>query len=141
VLANLIHNSIKFTPPGGQVEVQAFVTRRQRDDDTALPEQVAVSVADSGVGIPPDDLDRIFERFFKTDRSRATGGTGLGLAISKHLVHAHGGRIWAESDGPGRGSTFTFTLPLARSTGAPDEPSWPRQAVLPEAVGAGWPRS
>ena len=102
VLANLIHNGVKFTPPGGSVGVRAST-----GDGV-----VAISVADSGIGIPPEDLDRIFERFFKTDRSRSGGGTGLGLAIAKHLVRAHGGRIWAESDGS-RGTTFTFTLPIA----------------------------
>lgn len=108
VLANLLHNAIKFTPPGGWVELRAAVT----------PAELVVSVADSGVGIPPENLDRVFERFYKTDRSRSGGGTGLGLAIAKHLVQAHGGRIWAESDGA-HGSTFSFTLPLAER-GAPD---------------------
>ncbi len=71
-----------------------------------------ISVADTGVGIPADDLPRIFERFYKADRARAAGGTGLGLAIAKHMVQAHRGRIWAESV-EGRGSTFFFTLPVA----------------------------
>jgi two-component system phosphate regulon sensor histidine kinase PhoR len=87
---------------------------------------VAISVADSGVGVPPDDLDRIFERFFKTDRSRSGGGTGLGLAIAKHLVQAHGGRIWAESVGS-HGTTFTFTLPIVRES----------PAILPVPRGTG----
>jgi two-component system, OmpR family, phosphate regulon sensor histidine kinase PhoR len=104
ILANLLHNAIKFTPPGGCVALRA----RAREDE------LAISVVDNGVGIPPDHLERVFERFYKTDRSRSGGGTGLGLAIAKHLVQAHGGRIWAESDGAG-GSTFTFTLPLAVS--------------------------
>jgi two-component system, OmpR family, phosphate regulon sensor histidine kinase PhoR len=85
VLANLLHNAVKFTPPGGWVELRA---RSARSDGEAW---VAISVADSGIGIPPDELDRIFERFFKTDRSRSGGGTGLGLAIAKHLVQVHGG--------------------------------------------------
>lgn len=102
VLTNLLHNAIKFTPKGGWVELRA----EQRAND------LAVSVADSGVGIAPDDLDRVFERFYKTDRSRSGGGTGLGLAIARHLVEAHGGRIWAEGAGS-QGTTFTFTLPLA----------------------------
>jgi two-component system phosphate regulon sensor histidine kinase PhoR len=103
VLVNLIHNAIKFTPPGGQINIAA---KAEGDD-------IQVSVADTGVGIPADDLPRIFERFYKADKARAGGGTGLGLAIAKHIVEAHGGRIWAESI-EGRGSTFTFTLPQAR---------------------------
>jgi signal transduction histidine kinase len=71
-----------------------------------------VWVSDTGVGIEPGHVGRVFERFYKTDPSRAAGtGTGLGLAIAKHLVLAHGGQIWAESQGPGRGSTFRVTLP------------------------------
>ncbi len=102
VVANLVHNAVKFTPPGGRV----LVTAERRDDG------VAVVVADTGIGIAPEALPRVFERFYKTDRARATGGTGLGLAIAKHLVQAHGGRIWAESAGEGHGAVFTFTLPV-----------------------------
>lgn len=104
VVLNLVHNAVKFTPPGGRITVS--VERRG--------EEVAVSVADTGVGIPPEVLPRVFERFFKADRSRSAGGSGLGLAIAKHIVQAHGGRIWAESAGEGRGATFTFTLPARR---------------------------
>jgi two-component system phosphate regulon sensor histidine kinase PhoR len=69
-------------------------------------------VSDTGIGIPPDELGRIFERFYKIDRARnrQQAGTGLGLAIAKHIVEAHGGRIWAESDGK-TGTTFHFTMP------------------------------
>lgn len=102
VLVNLLHNAIKFTPPGGRVNIFA----------KAEGNSVLVSVADTGVGIPADDLPRIFERFYKTDRAQTNSGTGLGLAIAKHIVEVHGGRIWAESVG-GKGSTFSFTLPLA----------------------------
>jgi len=101
VLTNLIHNAIKFTPVGGTIRVSACADS---------PEQVTIAVADTGVGIAYDDLTRIFERFYKADRARAGGGTGLGLAIAKHIVQAHGGRIWAESL-PGKGSTFYFTIP------------------------------
>jgi two-component system phosphate regulon sensor histidine kinase PhoR len=100
-LGNLLHNAIKFTPPGGRIQVQA----RAANGD------VLVSVADSGPGIAPMDLPRVFERFYRGDRSRKSGGTGLGLAIAKHVVEAHGGKIWVESDGvPGHGACFSFTL-------------------------------
>jgi two-component system phosphate regulon sensor histidine kinase PhoR len=101
VMVNLIHNAIKFTPSGGRITISAKV----KDTD------ILVSVSDTGIGIPADDLPRIFERFYKADKSRTGGGTGLGLAIAKHIVEAHGGRIWAESI-EGKGSTFNFTLPL-----------------------------
>ena len=100
VLVNLIHNAVKFTRPGGEVLLSADVEG----------EFVRFSVCDTGVGIPEEDLPRIFERFYKADRARSGGGTGLGLSISRHLVEAHGGRIWAEST-EGRGSTFYFTIP------------------------------
>ncbi len=103
-LVNLVDNGIKFTPAGGQVRVGC----RQSDGD------VVVSVADTGAGIPADDLPRVFERFYKADRARTSEGTGLGLAIAKHTVQAQGGRIWAESV-EGKGSTFFFSLPLRRS--------------------------
>ena len=102
VVVNLVHNALKFTPPGGKVTVSAD----RRDAE------VAVVVADTGEGIAPEALPRLFERFYKVDKARATGGTGLGLAIAKHVVQAHGGRIWAESPGEGRGATFTFCLPV-----------------------------
>ena len=102
VLVNLLHNAIKFTPSDGKVTVSAI----------QQGQAVRFAVADSGIGIDSDDLPRIFERFYKVDRSRATSGTGLGLAIARHLVEAHDGRIWVESE-VGRGSTFYFTLPLA----------------------------
>jgi two-component system phosphate regulon sensor histidine kinase PhoR len=109
VLTNLIHNAIKFTPPKGIICVSAAAS----DNHTLL-----VKVVDSGVGIAPEDLPRVFERFYKADRSRSGGGTGLGLAIAKHIVQAHNGRIWVESR-VGKGSTFYFTLPLADSPNRP----------------------
>jgi two-component system phosphate regulon sensor histidine kinase PhoR len=102
VLSNLLHNAIKFTPAEGRITVSA-----QSDG-----ENVVVSVADTGPGIPPESLSRIFERFYKVDRARGQSGTGLGLAIARHITEGHGGRIWAESS-LGHGATFRFTLPVS----------------------------
>jgi two-component system phosphate regulon sensor histidine kinase PhoR len=102
VLINLLGNAIKYTPEGGKVWVRA----------TAANGTVEVQVADTGQGIAAQHLPHIFERFYKADRSRASDGVGLGLALVKHLVQAHGGKVWAESV-EGRGSTFSFTLPGA----------------------------
>jgi two-component system phosphate regulon sensor histidine kinase PhoR len=102
VLVNLIHNAVKFTRPGGEILLLA----------EAIDGAVRFAVRDTGVGIPTDDLVRIFERFYKSDRSRASGWTGLGLAIARHIVEAHDGRIWAESE-EGRGSTLFFSIPRA----------------------------
>ncbi|MDR7435524.1 MAG: ATP-binding protein, partial [Armatimonadota bacterium] len=102
VLTNLLDNAFKHTPSGGHVEVRISRT----------PDQVAITVSDTGVGIPPADLPHIFERFYRADRSRTrgSGGSGLGLAIAKHIVEAHGGRITAKSK-PHEGTEITFTLP------------------------------
>jgi len=102
VVVNLLHNAIKFSPQGSPILLQAQTRNGS----------ILFSVHDRGIGISPDDLPRIFERFYKVDRARATSGTGLGLAIARHLVEAHGGRIWVESE-LGKGSTFYFTIPLA----------------------------
>jgi len=100
VLVNLIHNAVKFTPSNGVVTLAA-----ERDRNS-----IRFMVRDTGIGIPMDDLTRIFERFYRVDRARSGGGTGLGLSIAKHLVEAHGGKIWAESV-EGKGSSFYFTIP------------------------------
>ncbi len=100
VLVNLLHNAIKFTPPGGEIVVGAY-GEGQRN---------VFFVRDSGVGISPDAISRIFERFYKADRARSGGGTGLGLSICRHLVESHQGHIWAESM-PAQGSTFYFSIP------------------------------
>jgi two-component system phosphate regulon sensor histidine kinase PhoR len=100
-IVNLLHNAIKFTPPGGSILLSAWQQEHM----------IVFSIEDTGVGIPADDLPRIFERFYKADRARSGGGTGLGLAITRHLVEAHGGRIWAESV-EGQGSKFSFTIPI-----------------------------
>ncbi len=109
VVVNLVHNAIKFTPENGKILITAQMT-----DRTEMPGEVIISVRDNGMGIATEDLPRIFERFFKSDRARTRGGsgTGLGLAIARHLVEAHGGRIWVKSK-EGKGSTFFFTLPVS----------------------------
>jgi two-component system, OmpR family, phosphate regulon sensor histidine kinase PhoR len=101
VFINLIHNAIKFTPPGGKITISA-----KRNEN-----KMVFTIADTGAGIAPKDVERIFERFYKTDRSRSSGGTGLGLSISKHIIEAHGGEIWVDSI-QGQGSTFSFLIPI-----------------------------
>ena len=103
VLQNFLDNARQYTLPGGKIEVSA----------EAAPSQVIFTVSDTGIGIPQADQSRIFERFYRVDaaRSREAGGTGLGLAIAKHLIEAHGGRIWVESE-VGQGSQFHFSLPI-----------------------------
>jgi histidine kinase len=105
VLTNLLGNALQNTPNGGKVHVSASLTR----------EGVQFAVADSGIGLTPENLERIFQRFYRVDKSRArsSGGSGIGLTICRYLVEAHHGRIWAESAGLGKGSTFYFTLPIA----------------------------
>lgn len=100
VLQNLLDNAIKFTPENGRIEVSGI----------AQGDEAIIAVADTGVGIAADDIQQIFERFYKANRMRNDEGTGLGLAIARHIVLGHGGRIWAESE-PGQGATFFFTLP------------------------------
>jgi len=104
VLQNLLDNAIQYTPSGGKIHVKA----------TAGAREAVVTVSDTGIGIPLADQERIFERFYRVDdaRSREAGGTGLGLSIAKHIVEAHGGRLWVES-AVGSGSRFSFTIPLA----------------------------
>jgi len=101
VLVNLIHNAVKFTRAGGEIVLLA----------EAEPGVVMFAVQDTGIGIPAEDVSRIFERFYRVDKSRAGSGTGLGLSIAKHIVEAHKGKIWAESI-EGQGSTFYFTIPI-----------------------------
>jgi signal transduction histidine kinase len=105
VLTNLLDNALKFTSRGGQVTVQA-------GEQT---EAVWVGVADTGVGIAPQELPYIFQQFYRGDESRPPEkrGMGLGLAICREIITAHGGQIWAESE-PDRGTCFTFTLPKVK---------------------------
>ena len=108
VVSNLLGNAIKFSPDGGTVTVRL----RPYSKD-----EVLLSVSDTGIGIPPDKLERIFERFYQVDGSttRKFGGAGIGLALVKEIVAGHGGRVWAESEGvPGKGSTFFVVLPAAK---------------------------
>jgi PAS domain S-box-containing protein len=111
VFWNLLSNAVKFTPEGGRITVGA----------SADPEQVRVTVRDTGIGIEPQFLPRLFARFEQADQSptRAYEGLGLGLAIVRHLVELHGGRVDAESAGPGLGASFSVVLPLPRSSTSP----------------------
>jgi len=102
VFTNILHNAIKFTPPDGYIKI---ITRSAED-------AVTVRISDTGIGISQKDIPRIFERFFKADKSRTGEGSGLGLAIAKHIIQAHHGKIWVESQ-EGKGSTFSFSIPVA----------------------------
>ena len=107
VLYNLLSNAVKFSEPGGRIAV----TAQQEGDD------LRVSVSDTGIGIKIDDQGRLFSEFEQLDSGydRMHQGTGLGLALTRKFIELHGGRIWVESEGEGRGSTFRFTLPLLRA--------------------------
>jgi two-component system phosphate regulon sensor histidine kinase PhoR len=127
VLLNLVHNAVKFSPNGGHV----IVAVQPADGE------VVTSVRDQGVGIPRAAVARVFERFYKVDRARGRGGgTGLGLAIARHVVEQHGGWIWVESE-EGRGSTFSFALPMAGTGRLERRPETDRRAG--RARGAGRP--
>ena len=113
ILTNLIGNAIKFTPEGGRILIAAQFL--PHDGKSGYGDRVTVSVKDTGIGIPSDHLDAIFEKFHQVESSlqRSVSGTGLGLAITKGLVEAHQGKIWVESE-LGKGSTFTFSLPISQ---------------------------
>jgi signal transduction histidine kinase len=107
VLTNLAGNAIQYSPEGGDVTISAV----------RHGSEVHLSVTDTGIGIPAEHLSHLFTRFYRVDKSRSRqsgGGSGIGLTIAKHIIEAHGGRIWVESGGEGRGSAFTFTLPVAK---------------------------
>src|ERR1051325_6614259 len=105
IVWNLVSNAVKFSLPDGRVNVQV-----EADEG-----RVVIRVRDDGIGIPADVLPHVFERFWQADSTpaRAPGGLGLGLAIVKQIAELHGGAVKAESPGPGRGATFTITLPAA----------------------------
>lgn len=105
---NLVNNAVAFTPPGGSISITAEMKGAE----------VAVSVTDTGVGMESDQLERIFIEFYQVEdyMTRHHGGLGIGLSITKAIVEAHGGRIWAESEGKGKGSSFKFTLPVVRTS-------------------------
>ena len=107
VLTNLTGNALQYTPVGGKITISG---KRINNNE------VQISVRDTGIGIPPEHLANIFDRFYRVDKSRSRqngGGSGIGLTIARALVEAHGGRIWVESPGEGQGSIFAFTLPVA----------------------------
>jgi signal transduction histidine kinase len=101
VVANLLDNAIKYTPAGGRVEVEGELR----------PESVVLRVRDTGMGIPPEELPRIWDRLFRGDQSRSERGLGLGLSLVKAIVEAHGGQVAVES-APGRGALFTVSIPV-----------------------------
>src|SRR5205823_2500953 len=107
VINNLLTNAVKFTPPGGRIEVRLDATGGK----------ARIRVVDTGQGIDSSFLPHVFDRFWQADSSttRVHGGLGLGLAIVRHITEMHGGRVEAESPGPGRGATFTIELPLAEA--------------------------
>ncbi|MEW1952874.1 response regulator [Terrabacter sp. NPDC080008] len=114
VLVNLLSNAVKFTPDGGSVEVRAW-----RD-----PEEVAITVTDTGIGIAPADQERIFDSFQQGERSASSSeGTGLGLTLSRRIVELHGGRLWLSS-APGEGSTFGIAIPQASAERPGDDETW-----------------
>jgi histidine kinase len=111
VLLNLVGNALQYTPSGGTVTITSQISIPKSHPPQR---ELLVSIHDTGLGIAPEHLPHLFNRFYRVDksRSRAGGGSGIGLTIAKHLVEAHGGHIWAESVGEGHGSVFTFSLPL-----------------------------
>jgi len=104
VMVNLLNNAVRFTPDDGEIHIRL----------TTSENEALVEIQDNGIGIPPEKIERIFEQFYQVEDhlTRRHGGLGLGLAIAEVLVRLHGGKIWAESEGEGKGATFKVSLPL-----------------------------
>lgn len=121
LLVNLLHNAVKFSPPGGSVTVRGEESGGNLD----------ISVEDHGIGIAPDEQERIFDRFYKVDRARVrnVGGTGLGLTIARQIAESHAGRIWVESE-PDMGATFRFAIPVAGPPGPATSQAKDRKSVV-----------
>ncbi|GAB4520103.1 MAG: hypothetical protein Tsb0020_38700 [Haliangiales bacterium] len=130
VLSHLVANAVKFTADGGQIAISAAVGPLARAGAEDAPQGLRITVADSGIGIPPEQQEHIFEPFFQVDSSstRKYGGTGLGLTLAKSYIEANGGHIWVEST-LGQGSMFTFSVPIAPA------PTPARAAAEPAAGG------
>lgn len=124
VLCNLLSNAIKFTPKGGQVIVRGTLAQ---EEEGGAGDRVQISVVDTGIGIHPEDQTRIFREFeqVRSRSSRAQHGTGLGLPLAGRIVQLHGGRLWVESAGDGKGSAFHFTVPVAEVGGHGTESQGP----------------
>jgi signal transduction histidine kinase len=101
ILSNLVNNAVKFAPPGSVIEVEL----------DQIDEYIQISVADTGPGVPPDEQEHIFDKFYSANKDKALAGAGLGLFICRELIRLHGGQIWVE-DRPNGGSRFCFTLPI-----------------------------
>jgi signal transduction histidine kinase len=116
IMDNLLDNALRHCPPGGQLAIWATETLRDNEDESQ-EEFLVISISDTGAGIPPEDQDRIFDKFYRPEHSPSgsTGRPGIGLAVVKSLVTAHGGHVWVDSE-PGKGSTFCFTIPTKERT-------------------------
>jgi signal transduction histidine kinase len=137
VMYNLLSNAIKFTPDGGKVFVTAAIQNATSADSSPPNESLRVAVTDTGIGLKVTDQERVFKEFEQVDSSygRQQQGTGLGLALTKRLIEMHGGRVWVESEGiGGKGSTFTFLIPVRTSETKPapiaDQPDSREQETL-----------
>jgi signal transduction histidine kinase len=147
VITNLVQNAVKYSPRGGVIRIRGLAARRLPDGSldysSKHPDQVVVAVADEGVGIPPEHLGRVFDRFYRVQGEMAVraGGSGLGLAIVKGFVEAHGGRVWVESPGrvvvaggPNRGSTFYFSVPVAKAGAERLDGGWDSEAGAEDEI-------